>query len=175
MLNRTNLTLSALALTNGLNLGTRSLAASASVNTDGDLVRILHSHHGVMREGMKWYSIVSVSKPRWGIPVIPDSFSQMQQQRFGCVLSQQGVVAVGVPVEVEPRPADLVDRPEPTDRDHLDRLPTLLAAPARTAKRGLDSQARATRKTCGAHGFNRKGSRATSIRATAAIAATSGK
>ena len=35
MLNRTNLTLSALALSNRLNLGTRSLAANASVN-DGD-------------------------------------------------------------------------------------------------------------------------------------------
>ena len=33
MLSRTNLTLSALARTNGLNLGTRSLAAQASVNT----------------------------------------------------------------------------------------------------------------------------------------------
>ena len=35
MLNRTNLTLSALALSNGLNLGTRSLAANADVNLDG--------------------------------------------------------------------------------------------------------------------------------------------
>ena len=50
MLDRTNLTLSALALTSGLNLGTRSLAANASVNTNGDS-RIRHTHHGLMREG----------------------------------------------------------------------------------------------------------------------------
>ena len=42
MLNRTNLTLSALALSNGLNLGTRSLAANASVNRWSDPVHPSH-------------------------------------------------------------------------------------------------------------------------------------
>ena len=41
MLSRMNLTLSALALSNGLNLGTRSLAANADVNLDGQTLYIL--------------------------------------------------------------------------------------------------------------------------------------
>src|SRR5215217_8009287 len=51
MLNRTNRTLS--ANLNRLNLGTRSLAAPANVNT-GDLqtLRIGHARHVVMRDGM---------------------------------------------------------------------------------------------------------------------------
>jgi len=175
MLDRTNLTLSALALTSGLNLGTRSLAANASVNTNGDLVRIRHTHHGLMREGMMWYSVVSIPKSRPGIPVAPDSFSQVQQQRFGSVLSQQGVVAVDVPVEPEPRPADLADRPEPRDADRRDPILTFLAGPAKATKRTLNCQGRLTWKTCGNHGLNRNTSRATSTRLTAATQATSGK
>ena len=41
MLNRTNLTLS--ALSNRLNLGTRSLALNASVNNGGQTLRIRHA------------------------------------------------------------------------------------------------------------------------------------
>ena len=52
MLSRMNLTLSALALSNGLNLGTRSRAANADVNLDGQTLYILSSHHDVMREGV---------------------------------------------------------------------------------------------------------------------------
>jgi hypothetical protein len=175
MLNRTNLTLSALALTNGLNLGTRSFAAQASVNTNGDLARIRQVHHGLMREGMMWYSVVSIPKPRLGIPVVPDSFSKIQQPRFGCVLSQQGVFAVDVPVEPEPRPADLVDRPEPRDLDRPDSIPTIFAAWAKATKPSLDCQASLTWKSCGNHGLNRSTSRATSTRSMAATQSTSGK
>ena len=64
MLNRTNLTLSALALSNGLNLGTRSLAANASVNDGDQTLRTRHSHHDVMRERMVWYVVFSIPKPR---------------------------------------------------------------------------------------------------------------
>src|SRR4051812_11124339 len=55
MLNRTNRTLS--ANLNRLNLGTRSLAATANVNK-GDLqtLRIRHDHRVVMRDGMHVFS-----------------------------------------------------------------------------------------------------------------------
>jgi hypothetical protein len=88
-LNRTNLTLSALALSNGLNLGTRSLAANASVNVGDQTLRIRHSHHGVMREGMVWYVVFSNPKPRYAIPAIPSSFSSEQQRRLSCVTLQR--------------------------------------------------------------------------------------
>ena len=119
MLNRTNLTLSALALSNGLNLGTRSLAANASVNDGDQTLRTRHSHHDVMRERMVWYVVSSISKPTDAIPAIPSSFSQQQQQPLSCETLPQGNVAVEVCVKPEPRPADLVGRPEPCvlDRD----------------------------------------------------------
>jgi len=74
MLNRTNRTLS--ANLNGLNLGTRSLAATA-INNTGDLqaLRIRHDdHRHVMRDGMPSYSRTSSSiRSGVGIPVIPGS------------------------------------------------------------------------------------------------------
>ncbi len=82
MLNRTNLTLSALALSNGLNLGTRSLAANASVNDGDQTLRIRHSHHDVMRERMVWYVVSSNPKPKYAIPAIPSSFFQQQQHEL---------------------------------------------------------------------------------------------
>ena len=54
MLNRTNLTLS--ALSNRLNLGTRSLVLNASVNNGGTL-RIRHAHHDVMRDAMAAFEV----------------------------------------------------------------------------------------------------------------------
>jgi hypothetical protein len=174
MSDRINLTLSALALTNGLNLGTRSLAASASVTANGDLVRIRHTHHDLMREGMIWYSVDSIPKPSDGVPVIPDSFSQVQQQRFSSVFSQQGVLAVGVPVEPRTRPADLADRLERRDLDRLDSIPTTLAGSARAVKRSLNCQAHLTRKSCGTRGLDRM-TRPTGTCRAAATQATSGK
>ena len=80
LMNRTNLTLSALALSNGLNLGTRSLAVNASVNDGDQTLRIRHPHHDVMRERMVWYVVSSIPKPTNAIPAIPGSFSQQQQR-----------------------------------------------------------------------------------------------
>jgi len=82
MLNRTNLTLSALALSNRLNLGTRSLAANAGVNNVGDTLRIRSSHQDVMRVGMVWYVVFSIPKPRHAIPAIPSSL--LKSPRIDC-------------------------------------------------------------------------------------------
>ncbi len=72
MLNRTNRMLS--ANLNGLNLGTRSLAVAANINT-GDLqtLRTRHVHRVVMRDGMHGYLPTSISLSRSEIPVIPGS------------------------------------------------------------------------------------------------------
>jgi hypothetical protein len=89
MLNRTNLTLSASALSNGLNLGTRSLAALAGVNNDRTTLHICPSHQDVMRERMGWYVVFSIPGPRYAIPAIPVSFSPVQRRQFGVVTSQR--------------------------------------------------------------------------------------
>ncbi|SIO14797.1 hypothetical protein SAMN05444166_2703 [Singulisphaera sp. GP187] len=72
MLNRTNRTQS--ANLNGLNLGTRSLAVTANINT-GDLqtLRTRHVHRVVMRDGMHGSLPSSISLSRGEIPVIPGS------------------------------------------------------------------------------------------------------
>jgi hypothetical protein len=72
MLNRTNRTLS--ANLNRLNLGTRSLAVTANINT-GDLqtLRTRHVHRVVMRDGMHGYRPSPISISRGAIPVIPGS------------------------------------------------------------------------------------------------------
>lgn len=54
MLNRNNLTLS--ALSNRLNLGTRSLVLNTGVN-NGTALRIRHAHHDVMRESMVVFEV----------------------------------------------------------------------------------------------------------------------
>ena len=109
MLSRKNLTLSALVLSNGLNLGTRSRAANADVNLDGQTLRILNSHHDVMREGMEWYSF-SKPKSKEGIPPIPGSISPVRVQQPSCGQPQQGGWAVDVRVLAKARPADLAGR-----------------------------------------------------------------
>jgi hypothetical protein len=113
MLNRTNRTLSALALSNRLNLGTRSLAANASVNRGDQSLLVRHTHHGVMHGGKMWSLMFPVSKPVREIPLIPGSFSPALQCQLSCVTEQRGSVAVDIGVDSEPRPADLVGRPEP--------------------------------------------------------------
>ena len=82
MLNRTNLTLS--ALSNRLNLGTRSLARTASVNHGAQPVRIrhLHSDHDVMRDRMVWYVVSSFPREIYVIPLIPGSIIPGPQQRL---------------------------------------------------------------------------------------------
>ena len=112
MLNRTNLTLSALALSNRLNLGTRSFAANASVNFGVETLRTRQSHHDVMRERMDWYVVLSIPRPRYAIPAIRGSFFHVQQRQLSFVTSDQSPVAVGVCVVSPSRPADLVGRRE---------------------------------------------------------------
>jgi hypothetical protein len=73
MLNRTNLTQT--ALLNGLNLGTRSLVLGTSLNTNGKALTLRHSHHGFMRAGMSWYAVKPVMERIYGVPEIPVSFS----------------------------------------------------------------------------------------------------
>ncbi len=87
MLNRTNLTLS--ALSNRLNLGTRSLVINASVNNLGQALTVrpsFHDHH-VMREGTMWdvdrYSCALSDgiSPRPGSMI---SIPRPEQQPVGC-------------------------------------------------------------------------------------------
>jgi hypothetical protein len=112
MLNRMNLTLSALALSNRLNLGTRSLAANASVNKGGKTQDIRRSHHDGMREGMVWSGKYPIPQIGSLLPPIPSSFStapQCPSQRVAVRCSSR---VADVQVSVEPRPDNLADRPE---------------------------------------------------------------
>jgi hypothetical protein len=140
MLSRKNLTLSALVLSNGLNLGTRSRAAFADVNLDGQTLYILNSHHDVMREGVVQYSF-SKPKSKPGVPSIPGSISPVQVQRPSCSTWQQGGWAVEGCDVTEPRPADLADTCEPRPGDRVTRFPTLPNRVGNTARRGLECQA----------------------------------
>jgi hypothetical protein len=79
MLNRTNLTLS--ALSNRLNLGTRSLVLNTSVNHGAHAQHIRHSHHDVMRDRMVWYAVFSFKPGKYDIPPIQGSIIPGQQQR----------------------------------------------------------------------------------------------
>jgi hypothetical protein len=173
-LNRTNLTLSALALSNGLNLGTRSLAANASVNDGDQTLRTRHSHHDVMRERMVWYVVSSIIKPMHAIPAIPGSFFQQQQRPSSCMTLPQGDVAVEVCVESDPRPADLVGRRE---RCVLDRDPSLgtIVPPTGNPTTGASgTRSRPGLKSAGIHGSKRTARRAARP-AAAAMSATFGK
>src|SRR5579871_1548111 len=73
MLNRTNRTLS--ANLNRLNLGTRSLAASANVINGDKTLRTRHVHRVVMRDGMPGYPFSPIPIGRGAIPAIPSSSS----------------------------------------------------------------------------------------------------
>jgi hypothetical protein len=99
MLNRTNLTSSALALSNGLNLGTRSLAANASVKHGDTTPRVRPSHHDVMREGMVWCVVFSMPKPRYAIPAIPGSFIFVRQRPIQFATFKQCALEDEVAVE----------------------------------------------------------------------------
>jgi hypothetical protein len=173
MLSRMNLTLSALALSNGLNLGTRSSAANADVNLDGQTLYILNSHHGVMREGMVWHSF-SKPKSKQGIPSIPGSISPVQVQQPSCGQPQQGGWAVDVRVLAETRPANLAGRCEPRLDHRVTRFPTSDPCVGNTADRGLDYQAQARPRVPGSTGLYRTARRAITCSA-AARATTVGK
>jgi hypothetical protein len=154
MLSRKNLTLSALALSNGLNLGTRSRAANADVNLDGQTLGILNSHHDVMREGMVWYSFSS-PKSKQGIPSIPSSISPVQVQQPSCGQPQHGGWAVDVRVIAEARPADLAGRCEPRLEARVTRFPTSDPDVGNFADRSLDRQASASSLAAGRTRFDR--------------------
>ena len=173
MLSRTNQTLSALALSNRLNLGTRSLAANASVN-DGNLTPCTrHSYHGVMRDGMVWDDVFSNPKTKHPIPTIPSSSSQPQQCEPDSVILQRVVSTVGVRVEVESRPADLVDRPGPHVEDREPRLRARATCERNTAKPTFRSTKRFSSKSLRERGLELAAWRAT--RDLVAISATTGK
>jgi hypothetical protein len=174
MLNRTNLTLSALALSNGLNLGTRSLAANAGVNDGDQTLRIRHSHHDVMRERMVWYVVSSVPKPTDAIPAIPSSFSQQQQQSLSCVTLPEGNVAVEVCVEPEPRPADLIGRPEPCVLDRDPSIRTMVSFTGNLTEGASGSKPCPGSKSAEIFGLKRTARRAARPLA-AAMSATFGK
>jgi hypothetical protein len=173
MLSRKNLTLSALVLSNGLNLGTRSRAANADVNLDGQTLCILNSHHGVMREGMEWYSF-SKPKSKPGIPSIPGSISPVQVQQPRCVQPQPGGWAVDVCVLTEARPANLAGRREPRLDDRVTRFPTSDSIVGSTLERSLVRQATASSRVSRSTGFHRTARRAITCSA-AARATTVGK
>jgi len=174
-LNRTNLTLSALALSNGLNLGTRARAANADVNLHGQSSYILLSHHDVMREGMEWSFVFSKPKTKQAIPLIPGSISPIQLPQLSCVLSQQGGCAVDVRVDADPRPADLIDRREPRSEHRVTRVPTVIIPTEGTiTEREPIRRTRTWSRTSGSTGFYRTASRAPACSATA-TATTVGK
>ena len=174
MLNRTNLTLSALALSNGLNLGTRSLAANAGVNNGDQTLRTRQSHHDVMRERMVWYVVSSIPKPTDAIPAIPSSFFQQRPRFVSCVTLPQGSVAVEVCVEPEPRPADLVGRPEPCVLDRYPSFGTMVSFTGNLTKGASGSKPRPGLKSAGIQGLKRTARRAARP-AAAAMSAAFGK
>jgi hypothetical protein len=122
MLNRTNLTLS--ALSNRLNLGTRSLVLPTSVNHGANAPRIRQSHHDVMRDEMVWYVVSSFKAVKCDIPPIPDTVIPGQQQRpVRCSSRQPGRPACASRVQPRPRP-DWSVMPIGTGRESLgSRLP----------------------------------------------------
>lgn len=88
MLNRTNLTLS--ALSNRLNLGTRSLVLGTGVNHGGQTPRLRQFHHDVMRDRMVWYVVSPFTSPKYDIPPVPDSIIPgPRQQPIRCAASQE--------------------------------------------------------------------------------------
>ena len=124
MFNRTNLTLSARTLSNRLNLGTRSLALVANVKNGGQTLRIRHAHHDVLRDGMVWYDV---------FPIMPIGIRHSVHSRLifpaaaASRVASQGNpdrMAEDVRVIPDPRPADLVGRPEPCVRVGVAGYPT---------------------------------------------------
>ncbi len=168
MLNRTNQTLSALALSNRLNLGTRSLAVNASVNDGVQNLRTRHSYHDHMRDGMVWFDVFSIPKSKHSIPSIPSSSSRLQRDQQQPSRLQRVVSVVGVVVEPEPRPADLVDRPEPSADTCDSRFRTTATSERRRATARLSSIKRSSSKS-----LRNRGSELASWRATSGSAAAS--
>ncbi len=175
LLNRTNLTLSALALSNGLNLGTRSLAVNAGVNNGDQTSHVRHSHHDVMRERMVWYVVFSKPNSIDAIPPIPGSFSPEQQQRpASCLTLPQAYAAVGVCVDPDPRRVDLVRRRETCVLDRDSSIETTISVTGLEQEtrilRGCESTTGTELKLKGKHGLKRTAIPAARAAAAAAAA-----
>jgi hypothetical protein len=174
MNNRKNQTLSALALSNRLNLGTRSLAANAGVNHGDQIVCILHTPHDVMRDGTMWYVVSSIPKTRYAIPFSPGSFSEIKQRQFQCVTVAQRRLPADVQVESESRPAARADRLQPRTDDVDRKFPAIVPASwtATTPKSGPTerSDLKSSRKR-----GPKPAARRASKPAAAAMSASSGK
>jgi len=175
MLNRTNLTLSALALSNRLNLGTRSLVANASVNFVGQTLRTRQSHHDVMRDRMDWYVVLSIPRPRYAIPAIPGSFFQVHQPQSSCVTSQQSSVAVTVYVDSVSRPLDLADRRERDAHSSDSRFQPSGSLLGMALPSASECKSRSAVKSVGKRGLKRTAKRAAAAAAAATMSHTFGK
>jgi hypothetical protein len=174
MLNRKNQTLSALALSNRLNLGTRSLAANAGVKHGDQILCILHSPPDVMRDGTAWYVVSSIPKMRYAMPIRPGSFSRIEQRRFNSVAAQQRDLPARGRVESEPRPTGCAVRLEPQADDRDRRFPAIVPASWNATTRKSGCSARSGLKSSRKRGLKPAASRATKL-ATTAISASSGK
>jgi hypothetical protein len=176
MINRTNLTLSARTLSNRLNLGTRSLALRAGVNHGDQTLYSRPTHDGAMREGMVWYDVFPITPERYGVRIDPRSFSQPQPCQPSCPIEQPGRSAVAVRVEPEPRPADLLGRPERCVTVGAARfLPVVVArSRRRSSESPLGSEWCFVQEPAGKPGWKRAARRAAKP-ASAAAAAEVGK
>jgi hypothetical protein len=135
MSNRTNLTLS--ALSNRLNLGTRSLVLNTSVNDGKQALRIRHIQHDhdVMRERMVWYVVQSFEPQKHDMPPIPDSIIPGQVQRPVRCQSQEPGRAACERALAEPAQAYLVVATGPGLAKPEPRTLPLSARPAGSAQR----------------------------------------
>ena len=174
MFNRINLTLSARTLSNRTNLGTRSLAQVANVKNVGRTLRIRHTHHDVLREGMAWYDVFPIMPVGYVIPSITGSFSQQPCQP-GRLTGQPGLMAADVRVIPDTRPADLVGRPERSVRVGVAGSPPAPVAVSERSSRLSErsSGSRTERRAAVKPGSKRADRRAAKAKAATAIAAAS--
>jgi hypothetical protein len=174
MLNRMNLTLSARALSNRLNIGTRSLAVNASVNLGAKPQNIRQSHHGVMRDGMMWSGTDPIPPIGPMFPRIPSSFSPAPQRPSQDAAMQRSCLVADVQVLFELRPDSLVERPELNVSDCYPRFRTTtrITQTRKAATRYLDSRLRS--KLSWLRGLKRD-ARATALQLAEARQATTGK
>jgi hypothetical protein len=116
MFYRTNLTLS--ALSNRLNLGTRSLVQTTSLNHGDQALRIRHPYHDVMRDKMAWCAASPFKPGGYDIPCSLGSMITGQEERF---VDQAGRVsshsACQNPVSPGPKQPGRVSQPAAGQRE----------------------------------------------------------
>jgi hypothetical protein len=96
MWNGTKQTLSTLALSHGLNLGTRPLAADASVNQRDLTLCTRHPHQGIMRDRIAWQGAFRVYVTRHAQLPIPSSFIPGPHGQASRVRSSKGSLEHGL-------------------------------------------------------------------------------